>query len=223
MTRLPLIVFALTGLVIATSAEAQTRKSPWEVTFFPAGSLIATEGTSGGTADFDDYTVGGSFSYAFSRVFAIEGELSGGIGRDQDVRFASGAQHRGTTPSTALYNANLVAHLRGRDRAVVPYVTGGLGGVTLFSRADFGVAEDDHYLAGNLGGGLKVSFGRWGVRGDYRLFAVDGTSDAPTFVGSETRYAHRVYGGLTIDFGHAAGAHANRSGPAAAQRNRADR
>ncbi len=223
MTRVPLFVLALAGLVVATSAEAQSQKSPWEVTFFPAGSLIATGGTGAATADFDDYTLGGAFSYAFSRVFAIEGELSGGIGRDQEVRFASGAQHRGTTPSTVLYNANLVTHLRGRDRAVVPYVTGGLGGVTLFSRADFGLVDDGHYLAGNVGGGLKVSFGRWGLRGDYRLFAVDGTSDAPAFVGSDTRYAHRVYGGLTIDFGSAASTRASVPGSGGQQGARADR
>ena len=69
----------------------------------------------------------------------------------------------------------------------------------------------------------RSRLGGGGVRGDYRLFSVDGTSDAPAFVGSETRYAHRVYGGLTFDFGNAAGAHASRSGPAGAQRGPADR
>jgi hypothetical protein len=66
---------------------------------------------------------------------------------------------------TVLHNASLVAHERGRDRAVVPYLTGGVGGVTLLSRADLGLVEDDQYLAGN---GLEFSLGRWGVRGDYR-------------------------------------------------------
>lgn len=222
MTRLSFAVVAL-SLLAAASADAQTGKGPWEVTFFPAGSLVASDAASAPTAEFDNYTLGGSFSYAFSRLFAVEGELSGGVGRDQDVRFAGGAQQRGTTPSTALYNANLVAHLRGRDRKVVPYLTGGIGGVTLFSNADFGVAQDDQYLAGNAGGGLKVSFGRWGLRGDYRLFAVEGTSSAPAFVGPETRYVHRVFGGLTVDFGSAANPHASRSHPVAGQRDAADR
>jgi hypothetical protein len=184
----------------ATSMQAQTIDTPWRVTFFPAGSLVGTEGDQPTTAELDSFTLGGSVSFALSRFFSIEGELSGGVGREQDLEFGNGAV-RADSPSTLLYNANLVFNTRDRRHTVVPYLTGGLGGVTLFSESALGIDDTEHRLAGNVGGGLAFTFGRWGVRGDYRLFVVDGADDAATFLGGEARYAHRVYGGLTVDLG----------------------
>ena len=38
-----------------------------------------------------------------------------------------------------------------------------------------------------------------GTRGDYRLIAVQWKDDAPAFFGRETRYGHRVYGGVILN------------------------
>jgi hypothetical protein len=43
--------------------------------------------------------------------------------------------------------------------------------------------------------------GRWGLRGDYRFIAVQSKDDAPAFFGQETRYGHRVYGGVLLNVG----------------------
>lgn len=202
------LVFAIT-LVWATALQAQTPETPWRVTFFPAGSLVGTEGDQPATAGLDTFTMGGSVSLALSRFFSIEGELSGGIGREQDLQYGSGAL-RTDSPSTLLYNANLIFNTRDRRHTVVPYLTGGLGGVTLFSESALGIDDTEHRLAGNVGGGLAFTFGRWGLRGDYRLFVVDGADDATAFLGEEARYAHRVYGGLTVDLGSSTPARGSR-------------
>ena len=198
-TRHTLLAFILT-LGFTSVTHAQPADSPWRVTFFPTGSLIATESSQTTTTALDSFTLGGSVSFALSRLFAIEGELSGGIGRAQDLTFG-GASVRADSPSSLLYNANLVFNTRDRGHTVVPYLTGGVGGVTLFSESSVGIGATEHRLAGNVGGGVTFSFGRWGLRGDYRLFVVDGAEDASPFLGESARYAHRVYGGLTVDLG----------------------
>jgi hypothetical protein len=83
----------------------------------------------------------------------------------------------------------------------VPYVTGGVGGLTVFDKATLGIADRETFLTGNVGGGLKWFNGRWGLRADYRFITVRSKDDAPAFFGAETRYGHRVYGGLLLNVG----------------------
>ena len=56
--------------------------------------------------------------------------------------------------------------------SVVPYVTGGVGGLSLFEKASLGINDTETFLTGNVGGGVKWYTGRWGLRGDYRFIAV---------------------------------------------------
>jgi hypothetical protein len=51
----------------------------------------------------------------------------------------------------------------------------------------------------NVGGGAKRFFGRWGLRGDYRLFAIHGEQDTPPFFATRTRYGHRVSAGIILN------------------------
>lgn len=82
----------------------------------------------------------------------------------------------------------------------MPYATGGVGGLTLFERSKLDVNDTTTFLTGNVGGGVKYYLSdRWGVRGDYRFFAVRSQDDAPAFFGRETRYGHRVYGGIVLN------------------------
>jgi hypothetical protein len=82
-----------------------------------------------------------------------------------------------------------------------PYATAGVGGLTMFERPRLGVLNDETLLTGNVGGGVKwyAPNRRWGVRGDYRFGATRSKDDAPEFFGRETRYIHRVYGGIIIN------------------------
>ena len=58
-----------------------------------------------------------------------------------------------------------------RSLSVVPYVTGGVGGLSLFERASLGINDTETFLTGNVGGGVKwyAPNSRWGLRGDYRF------------------------------------------------------
>ncbi len=85
--------------------------------------------------------------------------------------------------------------------SVVPYVTGGIGGLSAFERPSLGIIDTETFLTGNVGGGLNWYAGRWGLRGDYRFVAVRAKDDAPDFFGQETRYGHRVYGGVILNVG----------------------
>ena len=49
------------------------------------------------------------------------------------------------------------------------------------------------------GDGATWFNGRWGLRADYRFLIVKSSTDASAFFGQETRYGHRVYGGLVLN------------------------
>ena len=85
--------------------------------------------------------------------------------------------------------------------SLVPYITGGVGGQTVFARAELGINDTQTFLTGNAGAGLKwyAANGRWGLRGDYRFIAVRANDNTPAFFGPETRFANRVYGGVIIN------------------------
>jgi len=132
----------------------------------------------------------------FNRYVGIEGEVSGAVGITQDLDI-SGATLTTRTPHLLNYNGNVIVHAaRG---SVVPYVTGGVGGQTLLERTGLGINDTETFLTGNVGGGLKWYAGRWGLRGDYRFIAIQGKDDAPSFWGQDTRYGHRVYGGVILN------------------------
>jgi hypothetical protein len=97
------------------------------------------------------------------------------------------------------YSGNVNVPLVNRGASVVPYVTAGIGGMTLLERTDVGVSKNDTFLTGNAGGGVKWYFGRWGARADYRFLAARSKEDASSFFGRENRYGHRVYGGVILN------------------------
>jgi hypothetical protein len=84
------------------------------------------------------------------------------------------------TPHFLNYSGNLIVNA-GRG-SVVPYATAGLGGLSLFERAEVGVNDTTTFLTTNVGGGVKWYAGRWGLRGDYRFIAVQSKDDAPAFL-----------------------------------------
>ena len=85
--------------------------------------------------------------------------------------------------------------------SVVPYVTGGVGGMSVFEKQELGIIGTQTFLTSNVGGGVNWYAGRWGLRGDYRFIAIRSNDDSPAFFGQETRYGHRVYGGVLLNVG----------------------
>jgi hypothetical protein len=196
------LIAAVFTLATAGSSLAQTRDaSPGpgkvEASIIPGGGLFFTEGNDTRGAAFGNYDLGGSVTVNFNRYVGVEGEVSGALGVSQnlDVNGASLADTR--TPHMLQYTGNVVAHLT--SGPVVPYATAGVGGLSLFERADLGIPDTETFLTTNIGGGIKWYRGRFGLRGDYRFIIVRSQDDASVFFGQETRYGHRVYGGIIVN------------------------
>ena len=201
MTYRTLVITAVLAMLGTSHALAQTREaSPGpglvEATIIPGGGTFFMEGKDSKGPSFGNYDLGGSVTVNFNRYVGIEGEVSGAVGITQDLDI-SGATLTTRTPHLLNYNGNVIVHAaRG---SVVPYVTGGVGGQTLLERTGLGINDTETFLTGNVGGGLKWYAGRWGLRGDYRFIAVQSKDDAPAFFGQETRYGHRIYGGVILN------------------------
>ena len=61
------------------------------------------------------------------------------------------------TPNMFAYTGNVAVSPWGSSRRFVPFVTGGLGGLTMFDsqEANLGVTSTTTFLTGNVGGGAK--------------------------------------------------------------------
>jgi len=200
MTRWIAVLLAAVGLVGTSQAYAQDAvpgPGAVVVTIIPGGGTFFTEGKDTNGPSFGNYDLGAGVEVNFNRYVGIEGEVSGAIGVSQDLQFG-GSTSNLKTPNLLNYSGNVVLSAANRT-SVVPYVTGGVGGLSLFDKPSLGINDTETFLTGNVGGGLKWFSGRWGLRGDYRFVAVRSKDDAPSFFGQETRYGHRVYGGILIN------------------------
>jgi hypothetical protein len=167
------------------------------VTIIPAGGTFFTEAKDTTGPSFGNYDLGGSATVNFNRYVGVEGEVSGALGLTQSLEFGSVTADR-KTPHLLNYTGNLVVSAPNKT-SVVPYVTGGVGGLSMFEKASLGITDTETFLTGNVGGGVTWYSGRWGLRGDYRFTAVRSKDDAPAFFGRETRYGHRVYAGIVLN------------------------
>lgn len=200
MTRWIAVLLAVTGLAGASRVSAQeTTPGPGraEVGIIPAGGVFFTENTDRQEPSFGNYDLGASVAVNFNRYIGVEGEVSGALGVSQGLAFAGSTADR-KTPHILNYSGNVVVSAANRS-SVVPYVTAGIGGLSLFERASLGIADTESFLTGNVGAGIKWYAGRWGLRGDYRFVGVQSKEDAPAFFGREDRFGHRVYGAVLLN------------------------
>ena len=194
-------------LHLASATSVQAQESPIQVTLIPAGATSFTEGKETNEPSFTNYDLGAALTVNLNRYFGVEGEVVGSVGRSQRLEFGS-AGLEATSPNLLQYSGNVV--VSAPDFAIVPFVTGGIGGVTLYDREAVGIQRNKTFLSGNVGGGLKWNTGRWGLRADYRFLAVRSRDVAPSapnerprpdFFGKENRYGHRLYAGVMVNFG----------------------
>lgn len=200
MTRYIAAALVALGVVQAGQAYAQeAAPGPGlvEVSIIPGGAIFFTEDKDTEEPSFGNYDLGAALTVNFNRYVGVEGEVSGALGVSQDLQFAGLTADR-KTPDILNYSGNLVVSAANRT-SVVPYVTGGVGGLSLFEKASLGINETETFLTGNVGGGVKWYAGRWGLRGDYRFVGVQSKDDAPAFFGREPRYGHRVYGAVIVN------------------------
>jgi len=200
MKRSIALLVAAMSVIGGSSAFAQeTAPGPGRVvvTIIPAGGMFFTEGKDTKGPSFGNYDAGAGVTVNLNNYVGIEREVSGAFGVSQNLQFAGVAADR-TTPHLLNYSGNLVVSAPNHS-SVVPYLTGGIGALSLFEKVSLGIADTETFLTGNVGGGVTWYAGRWGIRGDYRFVAVRSKDDAPAFFGTETRYGHRVYAGLVLN------------------------
>ena len=202
MKRFIAILLTVTAIGAATPAFAQeSAPGPGKVviTIIPAGATFFTEAENKTLGpSFGSYDLGGSVAVNFNRYVGIEGEVSGAIGVKQSLQIGTVTVDDERSPDSLNYSGNLVISAPNRS-SVVPYLTGGVGGQTLFEQRVLAVNDSTTFLTGNVGGGISWYAGRWGIRGDYRFIAVQSKDDAPAFFGRENRYGHRVYAGVLLN------------------------
>ena len=99
-------------------------------------------------------------------------ELAGELGVTQDLT-AIGSRK---SPSMIGYSGNLVANLAPHSK-LQPYLAVGVGGMRMFARESPGVSHAENIETANAGGGLKVMFGQWGLRADYRFVGFNTVDD----------------------------------------------
>ncbi len=207
--RRTILALVVAGAVIHVgSAYAQETAGAGRVEFcaFPGGGVFFSEGTTTSQEpSFANYALGGSFTYNVNRWVGVEGEVGGGVGVSQSLTLSGTTLTSQKTPHMLAYNGNVIVHPGGNDRAFVPYVTGGLGGLTMFSNNNvlaLGVVNNQTYFTGNVGAGLKwFAKSKWGLRGDYRFIMIRNDVNAPLFFAQQdNRYGHRIYGGLLFTY-----------------------
>ena len=186
------------GVSHAYAQEGPAGAGRAEITLIPVGGLFFTENKDASAPSFGNYQFGGGVTYNINRFIGVEGEVTSSIGISQSLDFGYPSTVR--TPDVLSYTGNVVVSLASGS-SIVPYVTGGVGGLSLFSREAFGIDETDTLFASNVGGGVKWYAGRWGFRGDYRFLAVPSKDEASAFFGKEARYGHRVYGAVMLNVG----------------------
>jgi hypothetical protein len=181
----------------AHAQESHPGPGPVEVTYIPAGAAYFASTDT--TPSFGNYGFGTAVNFNVNRYVGIEGELGAMIATTSDLQFGDLNQNI-KSPNMLNYQANVIVS-PWTGHSVVPYATGGAGGMTMFERPELGVTSDETFLTGNVGGGVKwyAPNNRWGVRGDYRFGATKSKDDAPAFFGRETQYVHRVYGAVIIN------------------------
>ena len=203
MTRWIAALVAMVAISGASQAYAQesTAAGPSTVvvTIIPGGATFFTEGSDAKGPSFGNYGLGGSVAVNFNRFVGVEGEVAGALGITQDLTLPGGTSNL-KTPHLLNYSGNLVVSAPNRS-SVVPYVTGGIGGLSAFKKESLGILDNETFFTSNVGGGVSWYAGRWGLRGDYRFIALKSKEDAPAFFGQETRYGHRVYGGVLLNVG----------------------
>src|SRR5262245_37291732 len=199
--RVAVLVVAVVVFSVGSANAQESNAGPGpgfvEVTYMPAGAaFITSKGTS---PSFGNYGFGTAVGFKLNRYVGVEGELAAMIATSSDLQFGD-LDKNIKSPNLLGYTGNVVVS-PWVGHAVVPYGTGGVGGLTMFERPELGVGKDQTFLTGNVGGGVKwyAPNNRWGLRGDYRYAATRSKDDAPAFFGQDTRYLHRVYGAVIIN------------------------
>ena len=171
---------------------------------WPGGGIFFTGGDDNLEVNFNNWGYGGGATFYMNPKVGVEAEVSYGLGLAQGVMYKNKEVFHVQVPNTLQTSGNLVFQPGGGGKQLVPYVTGGVGILTLISRnstKQFGITEAERHMATNVGGGVKIFRGgdahNWGFRVDYRVIFVSKNEDAAQFFAwSKSRTGQRIYIGM---------------------------
>lgn len=194
---IPIAAVLIVGADRAYAQETTPGPGVLEATVIPGG--VGFVQSKSGSPSFGNYGLGTAVTYNINRIIGVEGDVAAMISTTSGMQFGDLNGHT-KAPNFLNYNASAIVTAARLGPSVI-YGAGGIGGLTMFERADVGVTSDKTFLIGNAGGGVKwyAPNSRWGLRGDYRFMFTRSNNDAPAFFGQDSRYIHRVYGGLIIN------------------------
>jgi hypothetical protein len=201
--------FLIAAVLLATCAVASAQEGPGagklEIGGFPGGGLWLAGGDDNTEVNFNNYDFGAGASWYLIPRAAVEVEGAFGLGISQNVNYKNRIVYRTQMPHTFTTSGNIVFFPTGSEQRVAPYVAGGAGMLTLYSRTAasrvFGLTNNESFLTTNVGGGAKI-FRRgdarnWGFRIDYRVVLINSKSDAVAFFAqNKGRIGHRFYIGM---------------------------
>jgi hypothetical protein len=191
---LPAAALVLAGSTVFAQETAGPGKL--ETTFIPGGAIFFLSANNG--PEFGSYHFGETVTFNINRFIGLEGEVGGALGITQDLRFGGSITSQ-KTPDMLGYSSNIVVSSPVHRRSA-PYVTAGIGGLTMFARAGLDINGNETFLTGNAGGGIKwYANALWGVRADYRVMAVRSADSASAFFGRDNRFGQRFYGGVIVN------------------------
>ena len=194
---IPVAAVLIVGADRAYAQETTPGPGVLEATVIPGG--VGFVQSKSASPSFGNYGLGTAVTYNINRIIGVEGDVAAMISTTSGMQFGDLNGHT-KAPNFLNYNASAIVTAARLGPSAI-YAAGGIGGLTMFERADVGVTSDKTFLIGNAGGGVKwyAPNSRWGLRGDYRFMFTRASDDAPSFFGQDRRYVHRVYGGLIIN------------------------
>ena len=130
-----LVVVALLAAGTAYAQEAGAGGGRFEIGAFPAGGFAFVESENGAEPDFTNFAVGGSLTANLNHWLGVESEIGWAPGMHQRVSFNAQTFDDQHTPCMFGYNGSVVVSPFGNNRRLVPYASGGLGGLTLLDIA----------------------------------------------------------------------------------------
>lgn len=149
-----------------------------------------------------NYVLSAAVTTNLNPWIGLEGDIGVALGRSGAHKLY-GVTSNQRTPNVLMYSGNVILNPFRSDRSVVPYVSGGIGGLRTFDAIEtstYGLPSSRSYLTGSVGGGVRwFPIRHTGFRADYRFIGID--NDAPAAAARRiVRSAHRVYGALVLTF-----------------------
>ena len=148
---------------------------------------------------------GGNIGYTWNRVFGVEflADFTPSFGISNNFNIAD-ANRLVDDPRVTTYMFNAIAGIPISAGRFEPYVSGGLGGVTLAADVLDNVLDPNGpssrssltRFGGNIGGGVYTFAGNIGFRADIRYFRASTDNNRSTIVAD--RIAEDLVGGLSL-------------------------